>query len=379
VLREVRTMTELLLRPLADAFMQVGVFVALMLAVFGYIQYRTGDRITRFLAARWRSAPLVGALLGVSPGCGGAILVMPLYLRGTVSFGTVVAALVATMGDSSFVILAADPVLALWLHGLLLVAGICAGYLTDALHIDPRVRAGAALVPDALVGAGRPVASVGAAEAFPPPPALPGPVRPLEALPRVFWTLVIAGFAVGFPVVMGVARSAPHVWGVDLYLVVGAGGTLTAAVMLLRSGSLIGDDTIESITDKRRSLVGVLRHGARETSFVTFWVTIAYLVTTWAITFGGIDLAAIAGVSGIVGVLIGAGIGLIPGCAVQVVLTGLYASGVLPFATLAANALSQDGDALFPLVMMDRRSAIVATVLTTLPGLLIGTVLVIVT
>jgi hypothetical protein len=191
--------------------------------------------------------------------------------------------------------------------------------------------------------------------------------------------LAIAGLAVGLPVVMGLAGAAAHVLGIDLYLTVGAGGTLTAAVMLLRSGSVIGDDTIESIEDKRRSVAGMLRHGARETSFVTFWVAIAYLVTTWAITFGGVDLAAIAAVSGFVGVLIGAGIGLIPGCAVQVVLTGLYASGVLPFATLAANALSQDGDALFPLVMMDRRSAIVATILTTVPGLLIGTVLVIAT
>jgi hypothetical protein len=374
-------MIELLLRPLADAFMQVGVFVALMLAVFGYIQYRTGDRITRFLAARWRSAPLFGALLGVTPGCGGAILVMPLYLRGTVSFGTVVAALAATMGDSSFVIMAADPMLALWLHAMLLVAGICTGYVTDVLRIDPRVRAGAALVPEPLGLTGRPVASVGAsvgaAEAFPPPQAAPEPSRPLETLPRVFWTLAITGLAVGLPVVMGLAGSAVHVGGADLYLVVGAGGTLTAAVMLLRSGSVIGDDTIESIEDKRRSVAGMLRHGARETSFVTFWVAVAYLVTTWAIAFGGIDLAVIAAASGIAGVVIGAGLGLIPGCAVQVVLTGLYATGVVPFATLAANAVSQDGDALFPLVMMDRRSAIIATAVTTVPAVLFGAVLVI--
>jgi hypothetical protein len=32
---------------------------------------------------------------------------------------------------------------------------------------------------------------------------------------------------------------------------------------------------------------------------------------------------------------------------------------------------------LFPLVMMDRRSAMTATVITTVPGLIVGTVLVI--
>ena len=371
-------MTELVLRPLADAFMQVGVFVALMLVVFGYIQYRTGDRITRFLAARWRSAPLFGALLGVTPGCGGAILVMPLYLRGTVSFGTVIAALVATMGDASFVIIAADPLLALELHALLLVAGICMGYLTDALGIDPRGSAPVPTVPAAAARSGRPIASVGAAEAFPPPMSVVGPTVALEPLPRAFWALAAAGLVVGFPVVMGVVDAAalPRMLaGVDAYLVTGVGGTLTAAFIVVRSGSTLGDDTLESIEEKRRSLADMLRHGARETSFVTFWVAIAYLVTTWIINLGGIDLATIVAATGFAGVLIGAGIGLIPGCAVQVLLTGLYATGMVPFATLAANALSQDGDALFPLVMMDRRSATIATVITTVPGLLIGAAL----
>lgn len=375
-------MTELVLQPLADAFMQVGVFVALMLGVFGYIQYRTGDRITRFLAARWRSAPLFGALLGVTPGCGGAILVMPLYLRGTVSFGTVIAALVATMGDSSFVIMAADPKLALWLHALLLVAGICTGYITDALGIDPRASARTTPALETATVNGRPIASVGAAEAFPPPMAVVGPTVPLEPLPRAFWALATAGLVIGLPVVMGIvdaATLARAFAGVDLYLVTGVCGSLTAAVVLLRSGATLGDDTLESMEEKRQSVAGMLRHGARETSFVTFWVAIAYLITTWVISLGGIDLAVLVAASGIVGVLIGAGLGLIPGCAVQVVLTGLYTTGIVPFATLAANALSQDGDALFPLVMMDRRSATIATVVTTVPGLLIGAALVVAT
>src|SRR5680860_311084 len=77
-----QTMTEVLLRPLADAFLQVGVYVAAMLLLlFGWLQHRLGDRLTHLLAQRWRSTPLIGALL-----------VMPLYARGTVSFGTVVAA-----------------------------------------------------------------------------------------------------------------------------------------------------------------------------------------------------------------------------------------------------------------------------------------------
>lgn len=91
---------------------------------------------------------------------------------------------------------------------------------------------------------------------------------------------------------------------------------------------------------------------------------------------GDVDVVAVVSAAGIVGVLVGAGIGLVPGCAVQVVLTGLYATGVVPLATLAANALSQDGDALFPLIVMDRRAAVVATVITTVPGVVVGSAMI---
>ena len=373
-------MIELVVRPVADAFMQVGVFVALMLGVFGYIQYRTGDRVTRFLAERWRSAPFFGALLGVTPGCGGAILVMPLFLRGTVSFGTVIAALVATMGDASFVLLAADPGTGLVLHGILLGTGIVTGYLTDALRIEPRLRPSPAADPPGRGGI-RPIGSVGAAEAFPPRPAAvagaasAAAVR-LDATAQLFWWLTAAGFVVAVPVVFGLTDGgelARYLSGVDPYLVTGVAGTLVAVAVFARSGFSLGDDTVESIEGKCHGLADMLRHGARETAFVTVWVTVAYLATTWIIALGGFDLAAAVAISGVAGVLLGAAIGLVPGCAVQVLLTGLYATGMVPFATLVANALSQDGDALFPLVMMDRRSALIATGLTTVPGVLVGT------
>jgi uncharacterized membrane protein len=126
------------LGPAADAFLEVGTFVAVMLAAFGLLQWRTGGAVTRWLERHRRLGPLAGAVLGAVPGCGGAIVVMPLYLRGTVSFGTVVATLVATMGDSSFVLIAAAPGTALALHGGLLLAGLVTGVVVDRVGVDPR-------------------------------------------------------------------------------------------------------------------------------------------------------------------------------------------------------------------------------------------------
>jgi hypothetical protein len=81
-----------------DGFVQVSAFVAVTVLIFSYIQYRTGGRIVTYLEDNERLQPLAGALLGLTPGCGGAIIAMPLYIRGSVSFGTVVAALAAPAG-----------------------------------------------------------------------------------------------------------------------------------------------------------------------------------------------------------------------------------------------------------------------------------------
>ncbi len=366
-------MTDLVLRPLADAFMQVGVYVAVMVALFGWLRWRYGDRITDGLTRRRRLGPLVGALLGVSPGCGGAIILMPLYARGKVSFGTVIAALAVTMGDSSWVVLAWNPVFALQIHALLFAVGLVTGYVVDALGIDParvpRRTPAVAAVPAGLAAVGG--------------PDLAGSQRLLGGLlPRVpastaFWGLTTPAFAVSVPVVfqmVDVQVLTRTLGGVDPYLALGVAGTLVAALIFAAGRGRLADDSLE--TAHPRSVGATLRHSAHEASFITVWVAVAYLAWQLVTSTTGFDGSQIA-LGGLLGVLVGAGIGLIPGCAVQIVFTGLYVSGGLPLPTLVANAISQDGDALIPLAALRRHSAVLATVITTIPAAAVGTALVV--
>ena len=337
---------------LADAFMQVGVFVALLVAFVGWMRWRHGDRVGEVLERHVRWAPLIGALLGVSPGCAGAILVMPLFARGAVSFGTVVAALVATMGDSSWVVIAHDPVFALRIHCLLLVTGTITGYTVDALGLRPRGAAGPAAPP---------------APAPVPVPAAPV-VAGLGPAPAAFWGLSGVGGLVAVPVAFQLVDDpalTALAGGVDPYVLLGVAGTLAALAVVVHARRH------PRVTGADPSLRGILWDGARETSTVVVAVAGAYL--GWGVLravtgFDGTQLA----LGGVVGVLIGAGIGLIPGCAVQIAFTSLYLAGAMPLPTLVANALSQDGDALLPLIPLDSRGALLATVVTTVPGLLVG-------
>lgn len=73
--------------------------------------------------------------------------------------------------------------------------------------------------------------------------------------------------------------------------------------------------------------------------------------------------------------LIGAIMGALPGCGVQIIVMSFYLKGSLPFAALVANTISQDGDALFPLIAMNKKAAIWSTLITTIPATIVGLVI----
>jgi hypothetical protein len=349
-------MTDLLLRPLADAFMQVGVFVALMVAPFGWARHRWGHRLDATLGRHGRVAPLVAAGLTMPPGCGGAILVMAAYARGAVSYGAAIAALVATMGDASWVLLAHDPVLTVKLKLMLLVVGALAGWTVDALGIAPRRRVdGRRALPAAA-----PPAS-GCAPAGLLRPSLR--VHELGVLPVLLWLLVGGGATVSVPVTFRLLDPS------GVYLTLGLLGTGLAVVSFARQGCRIADDDEDSA--RATSYAAVLRHGGHEVAFVTVWVAVAYVAWSLVTHLTGFDGSQLP-LFGLLGVVVGAAIGLVPGCAVQIVFAGLFAAGGMPLATLVANTISQDGDALLPLLALEHRSALLATVLTTVPALAAG-------
>lgn len=358
-------MTELLLRPLADAFMQVGVFVALMVAPFGWARCRWGHRLDAALERRRAAGPLVAAALTMPPGCGGAILVMAAYGRGAVSYGAAVAALVATMGDASWVLLAHDPWLTVQLKALLLVVGTATGLLVDALGIEPRRRTTSQPAPP-VVGATPARVPAPSRRAATTRPVLPRPglvLHDVGALPVLLWLAIGGGAAVSVPVTFQLLDPE------TLYLALGVLGATVALVVFVRGGCRLADDDEGSAAET--SMAAVLRHGGHEVAFVTVWVAVAYVAWSLITHLTGFDGSQLP-VLGLAGVLVGALIGLVPGCAVQIVFAGLFAAGGMPLATFVANTISQDGDALLPLLALEHRSALLATVLTTVPALLVG-------
>ncbi len=145
---------------------------------------------------------------------------------------------------------------------------------------------------------------------------------------------------------------------------------------MLFAKRFIQAQTHEDAEHKLFSLRETFIHNAQETAFVGTWVFAAYLVFELAAYFSGGDraIAALLASTGFASVMLGVLVGIIPGCGPQVIFVSLYLKGMFPFAALLANAVSQDGDALFPLIAMDRKAAFWATVVNTAVAAVVGVI-----
>ncbi len=318
-----------------DAYVGVSVFVgATLLLVYGserLFRFDLGD----FLRQRTRLQIPIAALLGMSPGCAGAIVVTAAYSSGNVSLGALVAALTGTMGDAAFLLIATKPMAAAVLLPVSLVAGIVTGLVVDRFHkkhiagrttvsCDPRTRI--------------------------------GPIRRRDWL---FLALAVPGFGLGlldaFQVQLGAQASFwALVW------------TLAGMAVLLLVWLVSPMGAVSNPEDP--PLVRVVE----ETSFITVWVLGAYLAYGYVEAFSGLDIGAMFATVAVLMPLIGTLIGFIPGCGPQILVATLYINGLVPFSALVANAISNDGDALFPAIALNPRAALIATIYTSIPAVVVG-------
>ncbi len=388
---------DLLLRSMRDAFLAVTVFVAAMVLLFSWLQYATAGRFVDWIRSKRRLQPVIGAVMGITPGCGGAIVMMPLYARGYVTYGTVISTLIATLGDSAFVLIGgaiANPSLigpVVMVHVISLVVGIIWGLGVDAVGITPSS-------PLGRFGSQPFESSVPETdniEDFDVRDDLPREEQEGFAYKVVhqgylaWWA--ITGIGLIFAILLliwGSTGGGPEVdledgsLNLDPFTLggfvswIGLLGTGLSIAIFAAQRSIFRDDSEASIGDKLESLRETTIHAAQETSFVTFWVVIAYLVFEFSMLLGGVDETHLAAYgAGVGAILVAAAVGLIPGCGPQIIVMTSYIEGILGFPGLVSNAISQDGDALFPLLVRHRAASLWATLHTALPAVIVGLIL----
>ena len=336
---------EAMLRTLAEAYYQVSVFVAATL--FGVLLFERMRRreLHAMLARQVRLQPLWAAVFGAVPGCGGAIFVVTQYIRGGMSFGGVVAALTATMGDAAFLLLATSPLDALTVFAVCFFMGVVCGYVVDWTHgRDFMRRADGENWEDDDVRE-----------------------NPLLSPAYFLWLLL---FAPGALIGLGYAfqmemESILQIGGAEWVGAFGASASLLAIAMW--AFNPLSD--IRLCISSRRPMT---RRVADTTNFITFWVLCGFVGYAMLEEMFHFDLAALFNSWLWLAPLAAVLIGFIPGCGPQVVVTTLFLNGAIPLSAQLANAISNDGDALFPAVAIAPKASIIATLYTAVPALLVG-------
>ncbi len=123
---------------LKHAIMITG-FVFVMMLIIEYINIQTkGLWVNLISKDKWKQY-VFAALLGVIPGCLGAFTAVALFSHRLISFGAIVAAMIATSGDEAYVMFSMCPQKAALLTLIIFVLGILAGYLTDKFYTPKEI------------------------------------------------------------------------------------------------------------------------------------------------------------------------------------------------------------------------------------------------
>lgn len=105
--------------------------VMIMMLLIEYINIHSHGKSFKKLRNSPVKQVIVAASLGLIPGCIGGFAVVSLYTHKLLSFGALVAMMIASSGDEAFIMLAMIPKTAIILFVVLFLVGIAAGIITD--------------------------------------------------------------------------------------------------------------------------------------------------------------------------------------------------------------------------------------------------------
>ena len=332
---------EVIRASMIDAYIQVSVFVGFTLFVFIGLDSLTKFDVKTFLSKTQKLHVGLAAFLGAIPGCGGAIIVVTQYIQGRISFGSLVAVLTATMGDAAFLILAIEPTTGLLIFGIGIIVGSISGYIIDFIHgtnfmsAETKIKVEFEKINKTFVSN------------F-----------------NFFWLfLFIPGFVLGILVAFQIEFESAS-YNTFLVFIASAGAILSIFMWSLNPLS-----DFQCSTDKSR---GFLSRVVDTTNFVTTWVISGFLVFEIFMYFTSLDLKIFFDLWLPFVPLVAILFGFLPGCGPQVVVATFYLNGYIPLSAELGNAISNDGDALFPAIALAPKAAILATLYSAIPALVVA-------
>lgn len=330
-------MTDILIEVLRTTVLVSGLVVVMMMLIES-INVKNSGRVFGWLKRSRLSQILISALLGSTPGCMGGFAVVSMYTHRMVGFGALLAMMVATAGDESFMMLAMFPGRAALLLLILFCIAIAVGLLADRFSPRP--------LPTRLE------------DSFELHEEEHGHEHSHghEGHLSVLWQRVILFLGVALflaALLSGLLEEGEEIesegfnllsedW---MYWLFGALSLPVLAALVFASDHFVEEHLWEHV---------VCRH----LPSIAAWTAGMLLVV--GLLFHFVDLSSWIGENTFLMILLAILVGLVPQSGPHLVFVTLFASGVIPFPVLLANSIVQDGHASLPLLADSKSSFLLA-------------------
>jgi len=318
-------------------------FVFVMMVWVDYINVFSRGRFTRILAGGHGRQYVVSSALGAVPGCLGAFMNVSFYLHGLISFGAIVAGMIATSGDEAFVMLALFPKEAMLLTVILFAVGIVSGWLVDRL--GTRLK----LLPDARCLITQ-IHDQDECRCF----SWPQFVEDLRHLSLARVTLVVLLALALYGFVSGSVGPPTWDWKRVTFTVL---TTSVFFIVLTVPEHYLDEHIWNHIAKRHLWRVAIWTFGALGlVSLGTNYLPLEGFVQDHMVWVFFIACVA----------------GIIPESGPHLIFVILFAEGLIPFSVLLASSIVQDGHGLLPLLSHSLKDTIAVKLINLLFGLVIG-------
>ena len=323
--------------------LMISSFVFIMMLLIEYINIQTkGNWQESIKEKKWKQYVL-SALLGATPGCLGAFSVVALYSHGVVSFGSLVAAMIATSGDEAYVMFSMFPLKALWLTIIILIIGLAAGYLTDIFMKKRKVKL-------KIFDHELEIHNTEKCNCFPKGEIL-NQLRTIS-FQRTLLILLLMLLMIGFIFEM----IGPQEWNwIKITFMV---STLFALfVVLTVPEHFLEEHLWKHILKKHLPRIFIWTFGA---------LILIHFLTQY------LDLEMWIKSNYIIVLFVAVLVGIIPESGPHMVFVTLFAQGSIPFSILLASSIVQDGHGTLPLLAVSKRGFVILKIVNVFFGLIVG-------
>ncbi|UCH66697.1 MAG: arsenic efflux protein [Ignavibacterium sp.] len=318
-------------------------FVFIMMLLVEYLNVQTKGSWQQKLKQSKNGQYLLGVILGAIPGCLGAFTVVSLYSHGIVSFGALVATMIATSGDEAYVMLSMFPLKAILLIAFISVIGFAVGIIVDKVYKKQ----------DSLLKRQGHALQLHKEELIEVQPK--GLIlKQLKeiTIQRTLLITILSFFLI--LILTGFIEIEGWQW-IRITLLV---SNLFALFVVIT----VPDHFLE---------IHLWEHVLKRHLLRIFLWTLGALAVIH-ILGGFINLEAWIGDNTLMVLLIAVLVGLIPESGPHLIFVTLFASGSIPISILLASSIVQDGHGTLPLLAVSKRSFIILKLINLLVGFSIG-------